>query len=518
MFIKDIVEIKNSGTALAFIKSYYIQAYPCGRRGANPEKASDIRIPYDPEARLNTEANNRKHSSLNGFTQTYLNEWDTTNKYELSLALAGYLFHISLPTNYRSVDAFGKAITTDATATKIYANILLEDVHLFSGYDECYTQVLRNQTALADNPRLSLDLPVDENNPTESAVEGYYFSGLSFSTEPLTGIEETWSTLPDDRAAVNQLWVSLCLMEKTGDTWKIYEPARLPKIEHGTTTDSIVLGDTLVQDTLTVEALAKTNLLQVDSTATIEEKLLVNTSNNSADINTSTIAADTSITAPTVTVTANLTVQAAEGSDPAVATIDKAIIAEAEVTAAGLTAATIAAADITEATITTATIEGATLTTANIDESIITNAQITTATIGSAAIESATVVTADITNATITTATTGTANITDATITRAEVDNATIAEMLVQNEDSTAKATIDDLTATKAVLTKLAVGSTAASDISTLEEGDIKATAVSADTFTQAGNPVPTINLVQLSNTEWQLQISNIRVFPLTTT
>ena len=47
---------------LTFIKSTCIQAYPCGRRRIPDQTAetAGFRIPFDPEARLNTEANNRK--------------------------------------------------------------------------------------------------------------------------------------------------------------------------------------------------------------------------------------------------------------------------------------------------------------------------------------------------------------------------------------------------------------------------------------------------------------------------
>ena len=111
MFIETYTdEIAGVDQILTFIKSSNIQAYPCGRRRAVEDRDLNdndiveadehIRIPFDPEARLNTEANNRKHSSLNGYTQTYLKEWDEKKKL-LTVALAGYLFNITLTDNRR---------------------------------------------------------------------------------------------------------------------------------------------------------------------------------------------------------------------------------------------------------------------------------------------------------------------------------------------------------------------------------------------------------------------------------
>ena len=319
---------------LTFIKSTNIQAFPCGRRSSavNYDKNSDGKLdnekyyfPFDPEARLNTEANNRKHSSLNGYTQTYLKQWNTDSKL-LTMSLAGYLFSIYLVdkqtsqnTDFSDVNAFGTkvinclkakaehdiniATTYDKperqafaeamlaqidSATRIYANIIVEDVHLFSSNaNEYFTSILRDQfdTANIDLrdakniPEQLLDLL---NRPTAEGIqnleerrnpENYYFSGLSFSTTPLTGESKTRSSsvnyevpriyMPDDKTT--QLTVSLCILERPkvgvdehgndvfADTWQIHQPAYLPFIEHGSTEDSIVVtGDTLIKSNLTV--------------------------------------------------------------------------------------------------------------------------------------------------------------------------------------------------------------------------------------------------------------------------
>lgn len=314
---------------LTFIKSVNIQAFPCGRRSSvgsydknnNGEIAADEKFyfPFDPEARLNTEANNRKHSSLNGFTQIYLKDWNKGDDNLLTMSLAGYLFTIALTGkqgesdfNFSQPKDFGEevisclvrraeSIKTSAVASgnttiadvmeeskeaiesanRIYANILLEDVHLFSSTaNEYFTSVLRDQydTTNADidaekaTPDPLLDLlnraTADGQNNLDARKDphNYYFSGLSFSTTPLTGnITDTRSSLslevdrvnmPDEKTT--QLLVSLCILEKVKTSadgvtpevweWQIHQPAYLPKIEHGTTEDSIIIyGDTTLK-------------------------------------------------------------------------------------------------------------------------------------------------------------------------------------------------------------------------------------------------------------------------------
>lgn len=319
MFIKTH---KDNTIMLTFLQSDKINAYPCGRRRSSPvDKDGDTSnttddiyyIPFDPEARLNTEANNRKHSSLNGFTQTYIKDWNGRNKL-LTLSLAGYLFNITLPESTLTINGvnetldfseqnnFGRAIiaclveqlttlksnaeqkndienvtslTAEKTAveqaTRLYANILLEDVHLFSGFKDYYTRVLRNQSD--GEPKTSLDLL--KASGSVSNPDDYYFSGLSFSTIPLTSIvdgaasEITRDSLPrtytrsngQSSINVNQQIVSLCILEKEGSSWIIHQPALLPKIDHGTTEDSIVVyGDTTLKGNgkkLTVEGTAE---------------------------------------------------------------------------------------------------------------------------------------------------------------------------------------------------------------------------------------------------------------------
>ena len=317
MFEIQVDTLNDNQIVRAFVKSMHIQAFPCGRRRSNTlienddageasGAAKSFRIPFDPEARLNTEANNRKHSSLNGYTQTYLNHWKNG---ELSIVLAGYLFNITLTANqnsdtekdYLEPDGFGTNIirelssrvenkkeTITDTALKealenvlssiqnaeyIYANILVEDTKLFQGFKDYYTGILHDQLKLADNENEpALDI-LRSKTDSEELVDlqdpnNYYFSGLSFSTNPLAEIQ----------ANQQETWVSLCILKKEGETWRIYEPARLPKIEHGDTEDSVKI-EHLSLDSLTIK--------KVDSNVDIEAsgniKLTGNNSTISAD-------------------------------------------------------------------------------------------------------------------------------------------------------------------------------------------------------------------------------------------
>jgi hypothetical protein len=208
---------KNDNIILTFLKSLNVQAFPCGRRRSNlvevdndGDRTPDTSyyIPFDPEAKLNTEANNRKHSGLNGYTQTYVKG---LNSDVFSIVLAGYLFDIKAGNTYSDIgnsiatalrnfyvaENLGtsyeseEAEETDRARlendfdknTKLYANIKLEDIQLLTGFQEYTTSVLRDQNG-DGIPSVYLDICTAEGNA--SLADSYYFSGLSFSTTPLT--------------------------------------------------------------------------------------------------------------------------------------------------------------------------------------------------------------------------------------------------------------------------------------------------------------------------------------------
>lgn len=235
--------IKNNDNGLVFIKSKNINAFPCARRRSNlidtdgnDDTVSDrYYIPFDPEARLNTEANNRRHSGLNGFKQNYLLNWvSESGTGSLSLVLAGYLFNIKLDYGYTTPDAFGALLESGnylGTSDSIYATIKLAKVKFFSGtttVPEAATEILRDQV-LNDEPATCLDFLV--NGADKERADSYYFSGLSFSSEdlnnPETGI------------------ISLQILAKDSTGWHIHNPSKLPNIDHGDTIDSIKINGDL---------------------------------------------------------------------------------------------------------------------------------------------------------------------------------------------------------------------------------------------------------------------------------
>lgn len=233
----------DDNSSLVFIRSNYVKAFPCSRRrstlidgdGDTNSVHDKYYIPFDPEARLNTESNNRKHSALNGFKNSYLYDWTTdkdSGTGNLTIVLAGYLFEIQLPESYSTPDAFGNGFcnlfTKSNNISSIYANIGIEDVRFFSGaagVPEAITEVLRDQTSNSA-PTGSLDF-LAPGEPVEIA-DSYYFSGVSFSTTQLN----------DTRAYS----IRLLQKDKNSDVWQVCETARLPEIEHGTEPESVKVG------------------------------------------------------------------------------------------------------------------------------------------------------------------------------------------------------------------------------------------------------------------------------------
>jgi hypothetical protein len=280
MFNETHLSKETNGILLAFIKSLNVQAYPCGRRrselvdGDGREGTVDDKyyIPFDPEARLNTEFNNRNHSGINGFTQNFINKFDSEN-HLLSLVLAGYLFNIRLDAGYSTIADFGSVLSRklnilDNDVVSIYANIRIEETPLFSGFTTYTTKILRDQSMSA-SAEINLDLLNSEvKNSNDASIQdkqdinNYYFSGLSFSARPLaTATEPNDSNIPyiienTTANSLKQQVISLRIMDKVpGGVWKLHQRALLPKILHGGKEDSIVVDDidvnTITSDRIT---------------------------------------------------------------------------------------------------------------------------------------------------------------------------------------------------------------------------------------------------------------------------
>lgn len=263
-------ELKN--LKLAFVKSINITAFPCGRRRSqtvgidanadgNISSAEQYNIPYDPEARLNTEANNRKHSGLNGYKQSYLSDWDDSGADYLTLSLLGYLFKIKLDNTLRTPNGFGVAlkdalgINPTSGFTSLYANIRLQNVPLYTGINEYKTSILRNQTATTEASG-TLDMLNSVAKDNHSVVRSnpndyFYFSGLSFTTKPIS--EDTSGKAVSERVLdeEGQHIVSIRILDYVGTTWKVHQPALLPKVDHGEEVNSLDVG-TLHATNLTI--------------------------------------------------------------------------------------------------------------------------------------------------------------------------------------------------------------------------------------------------------------------------
>lgn len=296
MFSKSHMSKSTDGIPLAFLKSLNVCAYPCGRRRSEQigVGATAYYLPFDPEARLNTEANNIKHSGINGFTQSFLDikeriatvtvgGVDTTKKVidKLSVVIAGYLFNIKVSNNYTLADfcdnLFMQLTTTpelpeteagelENSARAIYANIRLSDVKLYDGFERYFTSVLRDQE-WDDQPSASLDLFRDGAGDNMEDASAYYFSGLSFSTAPLTGTAGyPVSTITESLAdGATSTIVSLHIFTRSTstDVWVPYQPAILPRIVHGQTEDSIkIYGNLTVDDNIDCTNLKVTDRIQ----------------------------------------------------------------------------------------------------------------------------------------------------------------------------------------------------------------------------------------------------------------
>lgn len=269
-------ELEENSIWLAFIKSLNVSVYPCGRRRSTLIDADmsggtiDDRyyIPFDPEARLNTEFNNRRHTSINGFKQSFITSWDEENAL-FSFVIGGYSFSLSLNDKLTSsndlINDFGTEVIKEITNIskenidkfdKIYANIKLEEIPLYTRDDgslKYNTWILRNQSG-SDLALTSLDLPYsvniskDDSFSRNSNTDEYYFSGLSFSTEPITEklLDEvtnkalTYSDKYITSGIRPQQEISLCILAKNAEgLWRPYEPAKLPYVEHGATENSV---------------------------------------------------------------------------------------------------------------------------------------------------------------------------------------------------------------------------------------------------------------------------------------
>jgi hypothetical protein len=339
----------NVQVALGFLNSMDINVFPCSRRNssiieAHLEGQSHYYFPYDPEARLTTEANKLKESSLNGFTQTYIKslnlctetegfiatttklvhdpkqeapEEDCVGKNDvnfstlpgLNFVIGGYNFNIPLnnPKTPKTLNNLAgqivQAIKTQGIGNnegvfwskqrdskELYANIRLINTPLYSLGDSgtvlvdsegslaadtrtitANTWILRDQFESIQNassdgaapPAAHLDaLRTGANTASDVRnVESYYFSGLSFSTIPLTCLETTSYSevyLSSD-SQYDQRVISIRLLindkedDRSPDNWVLNQRALLPNIWHGEEEDSVEVGNLRTHGNLEID-------------------------------------------------------------------------------------------------------------------------------------------------------------------------------------------------------------------------------------------------------------------------
>ncbi len=285
-------------TLLSFLSSKDINVYPCGRRnstiidGGDPLTNMDnFYYPFDAEARLNTEYNNRSTAGLNGYAQTFVKSFD--DQHGLHIVIGGYSFRIEFLTP-KNLASFAKSFTdqtlltpdnketlSNSKAEEIFANIRIEKTWLYSDGSEegldYFTWVLRNQTAdpAADAPCLDrIKDPTKKPN-----VDGYFFSGLSFSSAPLfdvtphkTVLDEYLPATQDSafyikeyqESGINigsdQIVICLHLFTKNeSGQWEIYKNSLLPDVRHGNLDGQAVVGHLLVEGNEEIRGNIKAN-------------------------------------------------------------------------------------------------------------------------------------------------------------------------------------------------------------------------------------------------------------------
>lgn len=284
----------GTGVKITFPASIDVQAFPCARRRSIQLTIAQTQQmwPFDPEARLNTERNNRRHTGINGYRDSYINKININKPTatapasgqeqklgECDFTLAGYnfklsLFENSLPPAFNrtrvesGIDLLGQLIlgglaleeSIANSANKLYANIVLEEQMLYTGDPTNATTkklsasswLLGRQIIQANSSETALDLlrsVATGEKDTELIKDpaNFYFSALSFSKEKITPS----STIEDingvsiasvELNGKNLIVVSMNILQKSNNQWVINQRALLPDIRHGSTVDSVEVG------------------------------------------------------------------------------------------------------------------------------------------------------------------------------------------------------------------------------------------------------------------------------------
>lgn len=239
-FIARPLPLKDSDEKTrVFIPSQNINVFPCSRRGQITTEGSKLNC--DPEARLNTERTNRLRTSINGFTDSFI-EGFTKNKDEneaeletgtLVFVLAGYRMEVKEFNPASIATALG---IDDGT---IYAHLSLHDGIPF-GVANYFTEILYRQSTKTIKHNY-IDVEYSDGD-----INSDFFMGVSFTT---TDEVKDTIVVNDETKQLKKANLPLFSKEVDGD-WKLVEASKLPKVEHDTEPDSIKLsGDFTVEHT-----------------------------------------------------------------------------------------------------------------------------------------------------------------------------------------------------------------------------------------------------------------------------
>ena len=302
----------------AFLESKNINVFPCSRRGQTSPSSNSVTF-YDPEARLNTEHTNRLHTALNGFKSDFIIEYpDLETKYSLAFVLAGYYVEIA----YFNPDEIATnvlGVTDNTSDTTLYAHLGLHtgvSLQVDRTKDNPYTTEILYRQATGADASIYLDVRhKDETLAKAEPLESDFFVGISFVTD------ENNAAYTDNR--IISLTLPIAIKKAGTTTWQFMQTSLLPKVDHGTTENSVKVGELTVDENITAKKdLVVDNNVRIQGSTHIKTGLVVGDSEEVAT--EGLIKATQTVTAPKVEATTELTVH--NNDNNAAANLDNATV------------------------------------------------------------------------------------------------------------------------------------------------------------------------------------------------
>lgn len=224
ILVVPVTNTDNSVDRRVFLQSKNVNIFPCSRRGQFDMQ--DSAKYYDPEARLNTERTNRLSTSVNGFTDSFIDNFDA-DAGNLVFTLAGY----RVEAKNINIEKIAEALAaTDEDI--IYAHLSLH-TGISLSINDYYTEILYRQS------NSSYDKNYIDVTYTSNGITNDFFVGISFTKD---------ANAKDLLAGARLIEHNLPIFHKITGSWELVQTSLLPKIEHGETEDSIkVSGDFTVK-------------------------------------------------------------------------------------------------------------------------------------------------------------------------------------------------------------------------------------------------------------------------------